>query len=150
MFCLRIRGSKLESGDTMRRLVPVALLLAGATAQASAWVQVGTGKDGTKVLVDTSSISVAGTVRQAWLKMTFPVHSQPGSGDEASKWVDFSLNHAAFDCREGTSKSDALENYFDDGTSHKVPAEVISADKWESVPPNTALETVMKFVCGWR
>lgn len=128
----------------------VALLLAGGAAQASEWVQVGTGKDGTKVLVDTSSITVSGSIRKAWLKMTFPAHAQSGSGDDASKWVDFSLNHAAFSCSDGTSKSDALENYFDDGTNHKVPAEDISGDKWEAVPPNTALETVMKFVCSWK
>ncbi len=128
----------------------VALIMACAAAQAAQWVQAGTGKDGTKVWVDTSSIAVTGSVRGAWLKMTFPVHTQSGSGDDASKWVDFSLNHAAFNCSEGTSKSDALENYFDDGTNHKVPAEDISADKWESVPSNTALETVMKFVCSWK
>jgi len=128
----------------------VVLLTTCGVAQASAWVQVGTGKDGTKVWVDTSSITVAGSVRQAWLKMTFPVHSQQGSGDDASKWVDFSLNHAAFKCNEGTSRSDALENHFDDGTNRKVPTEDISGDKWERVPPNTALDTVMKFVCGWK
>jgi hypothetical protein len=131
-------------------VVMAALLLASGAAQSAEWVQVGTGKDGTKVLVDTSSIAVTGSIRRAWLKMTFPVHSQRGSGDDASKWVDFSLNHAAFNCGEGTSKSDALENYFDDATSHKVPAEDISGDKWEPVPPNTALEAMMKFVCGWK
>ena len=128
----------------------VALLLTCGTAQASAWVQVGTGKDGAKVLVDTSSITVKASVRQAWLKMIFAVHAQQGSGDDASKWVDFSLNHAAFNCSEGTSKSDALENHFEDSTSRKVPAQEISGDSWESVPPNTALDTVMKFVCGWK
>src|SRR5580765_2485020 len=76
----------------------VALLLTCGTAQAASWAQVGTGKDGTMVWVDTSSITVTGPVRQAWLKMTFPVHSQQGSGDDASKWVDYSLNHAAFKC----------------------------------------------------
>ncbi len=134
----------------MRAITSVAVLLACGAAQASTWVQVGTGKDGTKVMVDTSSIDISGSVRHAWLKMTFPTHSQPGSGEESDKWVDYSLNHAAFDCHEGTSKSDALENYFEDGTSHKVPAEVLGADRWETVPPNTALETVMKFVCGWQ
>jgi hypothetical protein len=128
----------------------VALLFACGAAHASQWVQVGTGKDGTKVWVDTTSIAVAGSVRQAWLKMSFPVHTQMGSGDDASKSVEYSLNHAAFNCSEGTSKSDALENHFDDGTNHKVPAEDISGDKWESVPSNTALETVMKFVCSWK
>ncbi len=126
----------------------VALLAACAGAQASEWFQVGTGKDGTKVLVDTSSITVTGAIRRVWLKMTFPVHTQQGSGDDASKWVDFSLNHAAFNCGEGTSKSDVLMNYYDDGTNHKVPAEDISADKWESVPLDTALGTAMKVVCG--
>ena len=134
----------------MKRTITLALLMACGALQASEWVQVGTGKDGTKVLVDTTSITVAGSIRRAWLKMAFPAHSQPGSGDDASKWVDFNLNRAAFNCSDGTSKSDALENYFDDGTNHKVPAEDISGDKWESVPPNTALETVMKFVCRWK
>ncbi len=134
----------------MKRTTILIVLLACGAAQASEWVQVGTGKDGNKVLVDTSSIAVTGPIRRAWLKMTFPVHPQSGSGDDASKRVDFSLDHAAFNCGEGTSKSDALENYFDDGTNHKVPAEDISGDRWESVPPNTALETVMKFVCGWK
>ena len=148
MSSLRIESARQRRACVAPALM--ALLLTSATAQASAWVHVGTGKDGTKVWVDTSSITVTGSLRQAWLKMTFPVHSQPGSGDDASKWVDFSLNHAAFKCNESTSKSDALENHFDDGTSRKVPAEDISGDKWESVPPNTALETVMKFVCGWK
>ena len=134
----------------MKGIVMMALLWACGAAQASDWVQVGAGKDGTKVLVDTSSIAVAGSIRQAWLKMTFPVHTQQGSGDDASKWVDFSLNHAAFNCSEGTSKSDALENDYDDGSSRKVPAEEIGGDRWETVPPATALGAVLKFVCAWK
>jgi hypothetical protein len=47
-----------------------ALLLACGAALASQWVQVGTGKDGTKVWVDTSSITVTSSIRQALLKMT--------------------------------------------------------------------------------
>lgn len=134
----------------MKRMILVVQLAVCGTALASAWVQVGTGKDGTKLWVDTSSITVASSIRQAWLKMTFPVHAQQGSGDDASKWVDFSLNHAAFNCSEGTSRSDALENYFDDGTNRKVPAKDLSGDSWESVPAETALGTVMKFVCSYR
>lgn len=134
----------------MKSLNYVVLLLASGSLHASEWVQVGTGKDGTKVWVDTSSITITRSIRQAWLKMTFPTHTQSGSGDDASKWVDFNLNHAAFNCSEGTSKSDELMNYYDDGTNHKVPAEDISGDRWETVPQNTALETVMKFVCRWK
>lgn len=127
-----------------------ALALAAGAAQAATWVQVGTGKDGTKVSVDTASITVAGSIRQAWLKMTFPAHSQPGFGDNAGKWVDFNLNHSSFNCSEGTSKSDALVDKFDDGTNQKVPAEEIGGDRWESVPPDTALASAMKVVCGWK
>jgi hypothetical protein len=133
----------------MKRAILGALLLACATAQSSQWVQVGTGKDGTKVSVDTSSITVTGSVRQAWLKMTFPAHSLKGPNEDADKWMDYNLNHAAFNCSEGTSKSDDLVNYYEDGTSHKVAAEEISSDRWEAVPSNTALETVMKFICKW-
>ena len=128
----------------------MALALASAAVQASNWVQVGTGKDGTKVSVDTSSITVSGSIRQAWLKMIFPAHTQQGFGDNAGKWVDFNLNHSAFNCSEGTSKSDALIDNYDDGTSMKVPAEEISGDRWEPVPPETALASAMKLVCGWN
>lgn len=128
----------------------IALVLASGAVQASNWVQAGTGKDGTKVLVDTSSISVAGSIRQAWLKMVFPAHTQPGFGDNAGKWVDFNLNHSAFNCAEGKSRSDALVDNFDDGTNVKVPADELSGDQWESVPAGTALESAMKIVCGWK
>jgi hypothetical protein len=128
----------------------LALALASGAVQASNWVQVGTGKDGTKVSVDTSSITVSGSIRQAWLKMIFPPHTQPGFGENAGKWVDFNLNHSAFNCSEGTSKADALIDNFDDGSTMKVPAEAISGDRWEPVPPETALASAMKLVCGWR
>jgi hypothetical protein len=134
----------------MKQAMLWSLLLVCGPLQAATWVQVGTGKDGTKVLVDTSSIAINRSVRQAWLKMTFPAHSQPGPGDDSGKWMDFNLNHAAFNCGEGTSKSDELVNYYDDGTSHKVPADTISGDRWETVPSNTALDTVMRFICGWK
>jgi len=52
-----------------------ALLAASGAAMASERLQVGTGKDGTRVLVDTSSIALIGPVRQAGLKMTLPVHT---------------------------------------------------------------------------
>jgi predicted small secreted protein len=134
----------------MKKALLTALLLACSSSHAAAWTQVGTGKDGTKVLVDSSSIKVSGAVRQAWLKMTFPAHTQNGPGDDAGKWMDYSLNHAAFNCSEATSKSDEMTNYYEDGTNHKVPAEELSGDRWEKVPPNTALDTVMKFICGWN
>ena len=130
--------------------IMVALALASGAVQAVNWVQVGTGKDGTKVSVDTSSITLAGSVRQAWLKMIFPAHTQKGFGDNAGKWVEFNLNHSAFNCSEGTSRSDALIDNFDDGTNQQVPAEELSGDKWESVPPDTALASAMKVVCGWK
>ena len=99
-------------------------------------------------MVDTASITVAGSTRQAWLKMIFPEHTQKGFGDNVDKWVAFNLNHSSFNCRDGSSKSDVLIDNFADGTSQQVPAEELSGDRWEQVPPNTALESAMKLVCG--
>jgi hypothetical protein len=140
----------LKRKKIMKRVALPALLVACGAVQASNWVQVGTGNDGNKVAVDTASITIAGSVRQAWLKMTFPPHTHPGLGDDANKWMDYNLNHAAFNCSDSTSKSDALEDHYDDGTSHKVPVEDLSGDRWEPVPSGTALESVMKFVCSWK
>ena len=134
----------------MKSMISMVLLVVCGAVQAAQWVQVGTGKDGTKVMVDTSSIKIDRSIRQAWLKMTFPVHMLKGPGDDRNKWMDFNLNHAAFNCSDGTSKSDELVNYYDDGTNHKVPAEEINGDRWETVPESTALGTVMKFVCSWK
>ena len=134
----------------MKRIIRFALLLGCSAVQASTWVQVGTGNDGNKISVDTSSISITGPTRQVWMKMTFPPHTHPGLGEDANKWMDYNLNHAAFNCTESTSKSDALMDYYDDGTSHKVPSEDLSGDRWEPVPSNTALQAVMNFVCAWK
>jgi hypothetical protein len=134
----------------IRKVIVLALALAPGAALASNWLPVGTGKDGTQVFVDTSSVTVTGPVRQAWLKMVFPPRSQSGFGDNAGKWLDFSLNHGAFNCSEGTSRSDALIDNYDDGTSQKVPAQELSGDRWEPVPADTALASAMKVVCGWK
>jgi hypothetical protein len=134
----------------MRRIVPLAVLAVSGAVQASNWAPVGTGNDGNQVSVDTSSITITGAIRQAWLKMTFPAKTHRGLGDDAGKWMDYNLNHAAFNCTDSTSKSDALVDYYDDGTNHKVPPEDLSADRWEPVPSGTALESVMKFVCSWK
>jgi hypothetical protein len=134
----------------MKRIMLLALLIPFGDLRAATWAQVGTGNDGNKVLVDTSSITITGSIRQAWLKMIFPPRTHKGLGDDASKWMDYNLNHAAFNCSGGTSKSDALMDYYDDGTHHEVPAADLSGDRFEAVAQGTALETVMKFVCSWK
>src|SRR5215831_6081748 len=94
--------------NSLRNPVCLALLLACGAVQASNWVHVGTGNDGNKVSVDTSSITITGAIRQTWMKMIFPPRSHQGLGEDANKWMDYNLNHAAFNCSESTSKSDAL------------------------------------------
>lgn len=130
----------------------ILLVLAGVSTAApgSTWLQAGTGKDQTRVMVDTSSITMTGAIRRAWLKMIFPAHTQPGFGDNRDKWVDFNLNHSAFNCTEGTSRTEALVDNFSDGTHQEVPADELAGDSWERVPPDTALAAVMKLVCDWK
>lgn len=133
-----------------RATIVLTLALACGAAQAANWMPVGKGKDGTQVAVDTASITITASVRQAWLKMVFPPHTQKGFGDNADKWVAFNLNHSSFNCKDGTSKSDSLIDNFDDGTSKEVPAEELADDRWEAVKPATALASAMKVVCEWK
>jgi hypothetical protein len=134
----------------MKRTIFFALVLTCGAAQAFVWVQAGATKDGARSFVDTSSIKVTGSGRQAWLKMTYPPHTRKDAGSASGKWVNYYLNHATFDCGKGMAKSEAQKIYYDDGTSSTAPADVGNGQRWDRVTPNTVLDTVMKFVCSWK
>src|SRR5215472_10977598 len=69
-----------------------ALLLANFAASASEWVEVGRAPDGTAFQIDVSSIRIEGPVRRAWGKSIPPSHTMKGAGENAKKFVSFSLS----------------------------------------------------------
>jgi hypothetical protein len=103
-----------------------ALLLANFGASASEWIDVAQSKDGTTLQIDVSRIRIEGAIRRAWLKSVPPSHTMKGP----------SLMRVAFNCLIG---------------SHTVNLDILAKlEKWDPIPPDTALSSGMQFVCLWK
>jgi hypothetical protein len=107
-----------------------ALLLANFGASASEWIDVVQSKDGTTLQIDVSSIRIEGAIRRAWLKSVPPSHTMK------KRHGDYSLMRVAFNCLIG---------------SHTVNLDILAKlEKWDPIPPDTALSSGMQFVCLWK
>jgi hypothetical protein len=141
-------GVALKDNSAMKGGILVALLLACGTAQASEWVSVTTVNHGKQeLLVDVSSIRVAGEIRRAWVKYVYAPHSERYS-DDVNKWVREAVSRDAFNCREETARDEALIVYNEDGTIDAVPANLYPTP-WAPVQPDTLLSDKMRFICAW-
>jgi hypothetical protein len=128
-----------------------ALLLANSAASASEWVQVVQGTDGATFQVDVSSIRIEGEVRRAWMKNIYARHKMKGHGENAKKFVSYTLMHLAFNCPDQSMEADALMAYFEDGSSYTGNiSDLAQFATWSPVPPDTALSSVMQSVCSWK
>jgi hypothetical protein len=134
----------------VKRTVLLALLLACGTAQASEWVSLGKSEDGTKeTFIDVSSIRVVGAIRRAWFKVIYAPHAQRGSGSDANKWWNYTMEREALTCAEETFRLEGLLIYYDDGTTNSVPS-ISFPTSWEPVPPDTMYEVQLRFICTWK
>jgi hypothetical protein len=134
----------------MRGRILVTLLLACGMAQASDWVPIGKTDDGkTEILVDVSSIRVAGSIRRAWVKHVFMFHTVRGTGDNVNKWQSESVTRRAFNCNDESESLESLTVYYDDGTTRSVPSAELPGP-WELVVPDTVRSNEMQFICAWK
>lgn len=108
----------------MKRTIMLALLLAYGAAQAADWQSIGTSEGGKKEhLVDASSIHVEGGIRHIWFKIRYARNTQKGAAHYADMWETDSMFYDAFNCAEGTSRNEALDVHFEDGTTWVNPAD---------------------------
>jgi len=134
----------------MKARILVSLMVACGTAQASDWVSLGKTSDGKQEhLVDVSSIRVAGNIRRAWIKVIYAHQTLKGFDDDVQKWQNYAVSRTAFDCSQETARYEALNVYFDDGTTYSVPANTYPTP-WEPVAPDTASHAEMQYVCTWK
>ena len=110
----------------------------------------GTAKNNATLVADISSITINGDVRGMWWKYIYQPHTVRAAADDAHRWIDYTVIHTAFDCRQRTSKINSMQIYYDDGTYWQATPELIANRGPESVPPDTSGETVLKFVCAWK
>jgi len=125
--------------------VPVmALLLACGAAQAADWKQVG---DIDKYpdypqYVDTSTITVSGQIRRAWL-MTVEKHPKvPG--------LTKSVAQLDYDCAHKTQHYVVTSNYWSDGSVDTETDNPLIKAGPQRLLPGGSDYAIMEFVCAWK
>jgi|ERR1019366_9247196 hypothetical protein len=132
----------------MKRATLLALLLACGTARASEWVPAAETNDGKdRSYVDVSSIRIAGSIRQAWVKH---VYEPPMKGMDPypNKLASSELVRVAFDCSEETSRLEAITNHYTDGDVGTPAASYPTP--WTPVAPDSVGNVLMQFICAWK
>jgi hypothetical protein len=120
----------------------LAWLLASSAAQAE-WQKVTTTDSGT-IYIDDASIKRTGAVRSFWSLLDYraPQKTQRGAFYVSTR------THMEMDCRKETVH--ILQ--FSMHTGPMLTGEIIDTQgvmrEWQSIPPDTPLVSVYKFVCG--
>jgi hypothetical protein len=125
----------------------LALLLACGIARASEWGSLGKDAHDDEVLVDLSSIRVAGGVHRAWIKTIIVPRTERGPGKDGNKWKSYEMTRLAFNCGEEAFKIDGFVVYYDDGTNYSA---LDVGQSWRPIPPETMFNLEMKFSCAWK
>ena len=128
----------------MRKTIITALLLTCCTAQAAPqWVSVGKTNNGKlEAFVDLGSVRVSGDIRRAWFKYVYAPRSQ--RDERANKWDKVSFGQEAFNCAEETSRIEALNVQYEDGTEWSEPPALLPSS-WTLIGPRTLRGDCQKF-----
>jgi hypothetical protein len=127
----------------MQKSIILALLLACGAAQAADWIPVIKDSDRkAEMLVDVSSIRIAGQIRKAWNKTIFTPPSVL-----KGKLVSSMVSLTAFNCGEGTYSFQSILFYYADGSNWST---TYSDQEWDAVAPDTNVAAVMNFICAWK
>jgi len=106
------------------------LLLLTACSPEPRWVSVSNGKAGE--FIDVSSITTAGPVRLASIKIVF---TTPESGDasQGNRRVVEIVVRQAFNCAENTQRNEAMTFHYANGVVFDVPADQVPSHDWKPV-----------------
>jgi len=122
----------------------LALLVVCNVAQASNWLSLGkSANKNDEIFMDVSSIKFEQGVGRASFKTTRKHHTTQTDG----KWWSFDLVKTAFNCAEEMYRDEALNVYYEDGTSYSLPAEMYPRP-WRPVAPDPGADLEMTFICS--
>jgi clan AA aspartic protease (TIGR02281 family) len=111
------------------------------------WVQLSAANDPAgQLLVNTASFQGKGNVRSLWEKHVYPPHTEKWMG----KWVNYAVDHMAFDCGAERARLDARINYYEDGTRWVADSALLATTTWQRVAPDSWKTGEMNLVCQWR
>jgi len=124
----------------MKRTILLALVLACGAAQASNWVRISAKDAPAQEYVDLSSVQVDGSRRIAWLKFVFRPHSYKGN---STKFYANDIELADIQCDTKQTRELSITVQYEDGSSEHSA----TAREWEPIPPDTAIEVAMLYLC---
>jgi len=127
----------------------LALLLTCGTAQAQAaqWVSIGkTSNEKLEAFVDLGSIRVSGYVHSASFKYVYAARSQ--RDERVNKWNKMSFDQETFNCADKTSRIEAINVTYEDGTHWSEPPALLPSS-WTLIGPNTLRDYERRYVCAW-
>jgi hypothetical protein len=132
----------------MRQTILLALVLTCTSARADQWVPVPALTEGAgRTFVDVSSLRVDGAVRRAWFKFIFAPQATRGGGGDANKWQSFLVVRDAFLCDAKSSRIEAEDVHFDDGSVSAASADYFPT-RWRRVAPNSVIGRKLAYVCA--
>jgi clan AA aspartic protease (TIGR02281 family) len=98
------------------------------------------------LFVNTASFQSNGNLRWFLEKHVFPSHTEKWLG----KWVNYTVDHWEFDCRDKRAKLEARSDAYEDGTVWIADAHLLASTAWHSVQGDAWKEGEMKLLCEWQ
>jgi clan AA aspartic protease (TIGR02281 family) len=153
-FLSRLRSWSIDNERQVLLLTPAATAQAPLIATQvknlkgrSDWMRLSAMNDPEGALfVNTASFQGNGNFRSLWEKHIFPPHTEKWLG----KWVNYAVDHWAFDCGEQKARMDARTDYYEDGSHWVAEPKLISSTAWHRVQPDTWKDGEMKLLCEWQ
>jgi clan AA aspartic protease (TIGR02281 family) len=98
------------------------------------------------LFVNTASFQSNGELRWFSEKRVFPPHTEKWLG----KWVNYTVDHWEFDCRDKRAKLGARSNTYEDGTLWVADSHLLASTAWHRVEGDAWKEGEMKLLCEWQ
>ncbi|NJD35363.1 MAG: hypothetical protein FIA96_11120 [Betaproteobacteria bacterium] len=120
------------------RIILCLLALVAAPAWAE-WVKMDETDTGT-YYIDPSTIRKNGQFRKVWQVQDLKQRARGGEMSQRVLWE--------FDCREKRFRFLSYSTHFEPKATGKTLVSEGDTDDWDSVPPDSAAEAILKFVCA--
>ena len=121
------------------------LLTCGMALAAPQWAPVGMStNEKIEAFVDLGSIRIDGYTRSALFKYVYAPHSK--KDERVNKWQKVSFGQEAFNCADETSRIEALNVYYEDGTHWSGPPALLPSS-WTPIGPETLRDYERRFLC---
>ena len=128
-----------ERRAAMRLVLTLLLSLAAAPAWAE-WVKVTVSDIGTTYYVDSATLRKEGFFRRAWVIQNLKQRGDGGQRSQRTLWE--------FDCKEARDRLLTISAHSEWMAGGNVLLTIDHPGKWNHVPPVTAAEDLLNFVCA--